>query len=139
MQAINVVMDKNELADWCADEVFPRAGMSGVDARRVLQIIRTRWKLEGAFGNVAFMLHEYGASRVEAQAYIDQYVPELPENVQAMIDFIQLPLWRAYAFTYTHGYWLLEKLFSTRGDPLLWFNRLLTEPLTASMVKEWIN
>jgi hypothetical protein len=139
MEAIHILMDKNELAEWYTNEIFPRAGLRGLDAQRELQINQVRWKLEEAFGNLAFLVHEQGASRAEALAYIDQYVPELPENVQAMIDFIQSPLWRAYAFTYTYGYRLLDQLLSNRGERLVWFTRLLSEPLTASMVKEWIN
>lgn len=139
MQAIYTVMDNDELADWYDNEIFPRAGLSGLDAHHELQITRARWKLEDAFGNIAFMLHEQGTSQAEAQAYIDRYVPESPENVREMIEFIKSPLWRAYAFTYTHGYRLLEELFFTRGERSLWFARLLSEPLTASMVRDWID
>ncbi len=139
MHGIQMLMSDEEFADWLDLEIFPRAGLKGLDAHRELQINRARWELEEIYGNVAFLIHDQNASREEAQAYINRYIPELPENILAMLDFIQSPLWRAYAYTYTYGYWLLDKLFSSRGERVFWFTRLLREPLTASMVREWIN
>jgi len=138
MQAIRVIMDQEALIGWCQDEIFPRAGLGGLDARREWSIYQARWKLEEAFGNVAFMLHDRGASREEALAYIGSHVPEVPENVSAMIDFIMTPELRSYVFSYTHGYRLLERLFAKRGRRITWFARLLSEPVTPSMVEEWV-
>ncbi len=138
MQAIRVIMDQEALIDWCQAEIFPRADLSGLDAHREWLIYQARWKLEEAFGNVAFMLHDQGASREEALAYIACHVPEVPENVAAMIDFIMTPELRSYVFSYTYGYRLLERLFVKHGRPKSWFVRLLSEPVTPRMVEQWI-
>jgi hypothetical protein len=40
--------------------------------------------------------------------------------------------------TYHAGDELLDALFAARGEPVRWFRRLLTEPVTPSQVRAWI-
>jgi hypothetical protein len=132
--------DEEQIA-WHAEELFPRAGFSHLDARREHTITANAadfGKLVGVGGNAAFLLHNQGASEEEVVAYLRQYRLLSVEEARKWADFLGNPLYRSYVFTYRYGAEMLDALFATQDDPDHWFARLLSEPVTASQIQAWI-
>jgi hypothetical protein len=85
--------------------------------------------LNNVRGNVAFLLHEQGASADEAIAYAERWGLVSRERASKMLDFLTDPTWRAYISCYLEGLPLCRRF--TAGDPER-FRRLLDEPLLPS-------
>jgi hypothetical protein len=77
-------------------------------------------------GNVAYLLHERGATVEEAREYARRWSLASDERVEKGIEFVADPTWRAYIYCYTEGIKLARRFVA--GDPA-WFRRLLTEQL----------
>ena len=80
-------------------------------------------------GNVAYMLHERGATLDEAREYARRWSLATDERVEQGIEFVADPTWRAYIYCYTEGIKLARRFVA--GDPAR-FQRLLTEQLVPS-------
>jgi hypothetical protein len=74
--------------------------------------------------NAALMIHEDGVAPEEAQAYVERWTLNPPEQAAQSIRFVTDPTWRAYSITYTAGRALCEAYL--RGEPGR-FRRLLVE------------
>jgi hypothetical protein len=74
--------------------------------------------------NAALMLHEAGASKAEAHAYLERWGLETPEWAAHLIRFITEPAQRTYIMTYSAGRELCRSYVA--GEPER-FRRLLTE------------
>lgn len=75
-------------------------------------------------GNVALMIHEDGATREEAVAYIRRWRLVSEARASHSVDFVTDPTWRAYVTTYAQGLRLCRAYAG--ADPRV-FARLLTE------------
>jgi hypothetical protein len=137
VRAREIIMSDDELIAWHADDLFPRAGFHGLDARREHALIQARRKLAGADGNAAFLLHDQGATENEVIAYLQRYTLRTPEEARKMLAFLTAPLSRSYIFTYNVGGDMLDALFAARGERERWFARLLTEPVTPGQIQAW--
>jgi hypothetical protein len=140
-RALSILMTDEEQITWHAEELFPRAGFSHLDARREHTITANAahfGKLIGVGGNAAFLLHDQGASEEEVVAYLQQYGLLSVEEARKSVDFLGNPLYRSYVFTYRCGGEMLDALFATQDDRDHWFTRLLTEPVTPSQIQAWI-
>jgi hypothetical protein len=135
--ALETVLTEAELEDWYREEILPRAGMTHIDPKRLMEINLARKKISGLAGNAAFMLHDQGKSENEISLYIQKYGLNTEKEAGQLIKFISHPLYRSYIFTYHIGYDLLEELFSN-GDRDAYFKRLLEEPVTPHQIREWI-
>ncbi len=135
--ALGVVMNQSELALWIADELSNVAGLSlSVDEVQIeLHIQQARADLNYAAGNAALMLFEDFQPQAKVLEYLRHY--QLLTAVQAdkRIEFIHHA--RAYVYTYTTGFDLLEPLLGG-NDKFTWFQRLLQEPVTPSQLKTWV-
>ena len=80
-------------------------------------------------GNVAYMLHECGATLDEAREYARRWSLATDDRVEKGIEFVADPTWRAYIYCYTEGIKLARRFVA--GDPAR-FQRLLTEQLVPS-------
>jgi len=139
-RALSILMTDEEQIAWHAEELFPRAGFSHLDARREYMITANTaqfGKLVGVAGNAAFLLHDQGASADEAVAYLQRYELLSVEEARKLVDFLSNPLFRSYVFNYRYGGELLDALFAAQDDRDHWFARLLTEPVTPSQIGSW--
>ena len=135
--ALAAVLSDEELEDWYRKEILPRAGMSHVDAKTILEVDHASRKLAGVAGNAAFMLHDRQNSPDEISRYIQEYNLSTEKEAAKTIEFISNPLYRSYIFTYHVGRELLEELFAA-GDRDRYFVRLLEEPVTPTQVRQWM-
>lgn len=135
--ALKTAIPDDELEDWYREELLPRAGMSHIDSRRMMQINKASEKTNGIMGNISFMLYDQQKSVEEAEEYLRRYTLATEQVVQHLIRFVSEPLSRSYVFTYDMGYDLLEELFAHK-DRDKYFKRLLEEPVTPSQVRAWI-
>jgi len=135
--ALKTVLTDNELEDWYREEILPRAGMSHIDPRQMIEIDKYRHKTEYAMGNIAFMLFDQHKSEKVAEEYLSRYTLSTEREIKRLIRFISDPLSRSYVFTYDIGYDLLEELFA-HVDRDEYYKRLLEEPVTPSQIRQWI-
>jgi hypothetical protein len=135
--ALETVLTEAELEDWYREEILPLAGMTHIDAKRLIEIGNASRKLAALTGNAAFMLHDQQKSEDEISQYVQKYGLRTEKEARQTIKFISDPLYRSYTFTYHIGYDLLEELFA-HGDREAYFKRLLEEPVTPNQVREWI-
>jgi len=78
-------------------------------------------------GNAALLVHTRGAPIEAAIEYLMRWGLRSRRRAEQSVRFIDDPIWRAYASTYTDGYDLCHHFVD--GDPAR-FKKLLTEPLT---------
>ena len=138
MIALDTIFSDTELEDWYRDELLPRAGMSHVDAKRMLKIVKANDKMMGISGNISFMLYDERKSESEVEKYLQKYALATDREIKQMIRFVSDPPSRSYVFTYDVGYDLLMELF-TLGDRDAYLTRLFEEPVPPSQIRQWIN
>jgi hypothetical protein len=138
VRALDVLMPEEEQIRWHAEEVFPRAGFTQLDAAREHAIDRVIRDLSGVWDNAAFLLHDQHKSAAEVSAYFQYYGLRREQEADKAVEFLSGSLSRSYVFTYSYGGKLLDVLFAARGDVTQWFTRLLTEPVTPSQIRAWI-
>jgi hypothetical protein len=137
VNALGVIFSDAELAEFLGDELCPLAGLPNVDADRLVGVARALEPLRAVAGNAALLLHRDGRPSDEVQGYIERYYLGSPKQVAQAMRFIQIPLWRSYAFNYTIGRELLAPLLEG-PDAVGNFRRLLSEPFTPTQVREWV-
>jgi hypothetical protein len=136
-RALKLVMSDEELIGWHQEELFPRAGLGQLDARREHTIGQATKHLEGVSGNAALLLHDRGASQAEVVAYVQRYGLRNEREAQQTYRFVSNPLYRSYTFTYRYGGELLDALFAARAEREQWYGRLLSEAATPSGIRAW--
>lgn len=109
-----------------ADAVYADLGVS-YDAATADAVREAREALDTVSVNAALLLHEEGAARDNAVAYIERWSLIPHESAEKNVDFITHPTWRAYVSCYSSGYTLCKGWVD--GDAQR-FRRLLTEQLT---------
>lgn len=135
--ALEALFTDDTLNAWYRDELLPRANMSHIDSKRIVEIGNALKKAGGIMGNVSFMLYDQHKSEAEAERYLQRYALSTEKERKHLIRFVSNPLSRSYVFTYDIGYDLLEELFA-HGDHDQYFKRLLEEPVTPGQIREWI-
>jgi len=138
VRALEVLMSDSELIAWHANEIFPQAGLGHLDAAREHAIVLARRRLAGVAVTAAFLLRDRAASQAEVIAYLERFGLRTEPEAHKLVSFLTAPLSSSYIFTYHAGGELLDALFAARGEPVRWFRRLLTEPVTPSQVRAWI-
>ncbi len=134
--ALGVVMDKFELAQWIGGELGKIAGLnlSLEEVQTELQIQHARADLNYAACNAALMLFEEFQPEAKVLEYLRHHQLLTSTQADKRLEFIHHA--RAYVYTYTSGYDLLEPLLGG-NDKLSWFKRLLEQPATPSQLKSW--
>ena len=135
--ALETVLTEAEYEEWYREEILPQAGMTYIEAKRMIQISNASQKLDGLVGNAAFMLHDENKSEAEIIQYLQKYGLMTEKEAQKSIRFISSGIDRSYIFTYHMGYDLLTELFAHK-DRGTYFKRLLEEPVTPNQVRDWI-
>jgi hypothetical protein len=80
------------------------------------------------------MLFEDSATQEGVLEYLQHHQLSTKAEAEKKLEFIKHA--RAYVYTYTTGYDLLEPLL-VGNDKAIWFQRLLQEPVTPSQLKSW--
>ena len=135
-RALTTLMSDEELVDWCTAELLPRAGLAHLDARRELAIETARVQLAEVSNNAAFLLFEQAAGEAELVAYLQRYGLSTEQEAQQTIRFLKYA--RSYIFTYRYGGEILDALFAKFPDHDHWFARLLSEAVTPSQIRAWL-
>ena len=135
--AQNILFDDAQLAAFLRDQLYPLAGLAGLDIETQLRVERARQALAGVSGNAALLLHRDGWAPEKVQAYVEHYSLRTPEEASHSMNFLTNPLFRSYVFNYAMGKALLAPLLEG-PDALANFARLLSEPLTPSQVRRWL-
>src|SRR6266498_3057126 len=135
--ALKTILPDDELELWFREEILPAAGLSHIDPKRILAISNAEDKISGIYGNAAFMLHDQHKSDDEISQYLQRYGILTEQRARHIIKFISNPLDRSYIFTYHIGHDLLEELFQ-HGNRDHYFKRLIEEPVTPSLIRQWI-
>ena len=131
-----IFSDADQVA-FLRDELCPLAGLPGADAERQMAVVRASQVLRGVVDNAALLLHRDGLSLDEVEGYVERYQLGTPEQSAHILRFIQIPLWRSYAFNYSVGKMLLAPLLQG-PDRVANFARLLSEPFTPTQVRQWV-
>ena len=131
-------MDDKEQAAWLSNELLPQAGFGHLNAQQELAIIKARGKLAGVLPNAAVLLHEQGADAREVGDYIQEYSLVTEGEARKALEFLSIPLYRSYAFTYHRGIEMVRDLFEKKGNRDYWYTRLLSEPVTPHQIRQWI-
>jgi hypothetical protein len=134
--ALNLIYSKPEQIALFQDVIYPALGLE-LDAAREYEIDRTADVLQGVRTNASFLLHDKHESVDAVSKYLQEYCLMEPANAAKAIQFQTHPLYRSYIFTYSMGGELLNRLFQARGDADKWFGRVLREPVTPQVVREW--
>jgi hypothetical protein len=109
----------------------------GDDAERQVAVSGAADRLRGVISNAALLLHRDGQSPEEVERYVERYSMGTQADVAKTMEFIQIPLWRSYAFNYSQGGELVAPLLEG-PDRVDNFARLLSEPFTPTQVREWV-
>jgi hypothetical protein len=99
------------------------------DAATADAVREAREALDTVSVNVALLLHEEGAARADAVAYLERWSLTPRESAEKSVDFLTHPTWRAYVSCYSSGYELCRRWVD--GDTAR-FRRLLTEQLSTA-------
>jgi hypothetical protein len=137
VRALDVLLSDEDQIRWHADEIFPRAGFTHLNAAREHAIAKAMRPLAGVTDNAAFLLHDQHQSQAEVSAYLQRYGLRRANEAEKTVEFLSSPLSRSYIFTYSLGGKLLDALFAAQGNVDYWFTRLLTEPVTPSQIRAW--
>jgi hypothetical protein len=135
--AQSIILADLELAEFLRDELYPEAGLTGVDVDQQIRLGRATEKLRGVDGNAALLLHRDGRPPAEVQQYVERYGLRTAQEASQTLRFIQNPLFRSYIFNYATGKALLAPLLEGE-DAVGNFRRLLSEPLTPTQVRQWL-
>jgi hypothetical protein len=138
VNALGMIFSDSDLVAFLRDELCPLAGVPGDDAERQVAISDAADTLRGVISNAALLLHRDGQPLDEVKRYAKRYLLGTPEEVHKAIEFIQIPLWRSYAFNYSMGGDLVAPLLEG-PDRVDNFARLLSEPFTPTQVREWVD
>lgn len=136
--ALKTILTQEEFEEWFRQEILPLAGMSHIDSKRMFAIIHAREKMDGIGGNAAFMLHDQHKSEEEISHYLQRYGLSTEKEARHTIRFISQPHDHSYIFTYHAGSDLLNALFQ-HGDREHYVKRLMEEPVTPGIVRQWIS
>jgi hypothetical protein len=135
--ALDLLFPTDDLAAFLRDELFPAAGLSGVDVELPGRIRKATADLRWVDCNAALLLHRDGRTPEEVQQYIEHYSLRTSKEAAHTMRFLQNPLYRSYVFNYAAGKALLAPLLEG-PDAVDNFQRLLSEPLTPTQVHDWI-
>src|ERR1051325_7023420 len=71
--ARKTVFEDDELEEWYREEMLPRAALPKADATKIMEVDRALKKMDGIWGNAAFMLYDQKKSTSEISSYVETY------------------------------------------------------------------
>jgi hypothetical protein len=135
--AEEIILDEDKYIYWLETKLLPIAGMTDLDARRLVAIKKAHDKIFGVGTNAAFMYWDEGQKGEDIKSYYQEYSLKSEKFIDNFVEnWLPHPLFHIYSFTYLHGYRLLERLFNETGDPHFWFGQLLEETYLPDQVEK---
>lgn len=134
--ALSVLMSPKEIIEF-QQRLFKQADKSSLDAVREQRITEVYGELRAIQGNMCIML-DRGESESAAIEYAQKWHVGSAGETDRMIKFIN-KFGRAYPFTYYVGRPRMEALFKRPEGMLYWAGRILTEPVTPSLMRAWVD
>lgn len=128
--AVEIIFPDASHHDWTAGVLLPEAGLPPADPAQLKRIAKAREALRWVSSNAAILHHTGHLDEAQTVDYIRAYSLATEKRAQQGFRFITNPLFRAYVFTYTEGYTLIEH--AARGDKTPIFKRLLVEQILPS-------
>lgn len=117
-----------------ADVLLPSAGIPGITAEELSRKSQASRALRHVSNNAAILYHSGQLDQTQTLEYIQTYALANPRRAQQSFRFMTDPLFRAYLFTYTEGYALIEQ--AAQGDKTTLFKRLLLDPILPSQLAD---
>lgn len=131
--AVEIIFPHGSHHDWTVEVLLPAAGLPPADAEALRRIAQARDVLRWVSPNVAILFHTGEINDAQAIEYYQAYGLVTEKRARQSFNFITNPLFRAYIFTYTEGYVLIEQAAAQHGgDKQPVFNRLLVEAVLPS-------
>lgn len=129
--AAEIIFPDGSESKWLAEVLLPAAGLSGEPPELLERLAAAARKLGYVAGNSALLYHTGQLNKEQALDYIQTYGLSTPERAARTLNFVIL--FRAYIFTYTEGYDLIDR---AAGGQAKWpvFQRLLHEPILPSQL-----
>lgn len=129
MTAREIIFPDDSTDTWLDEVLFPAIGLEPhpVDVRQAISKARKDLRYVGR--NAAFLHNSGELNTEETIDYYRTHTGSDLERAQQFMRFITSHYGRAYIFTYTVGYDLID---NTEGDKAALFKRLLTEPMLPS-------
>ncbi len=128
--ALEIIMPGRSPHDWLVDAILPAAGLPPAipaDLDRVARVVKA---LRPVGGNAAILYHTGQLDEAGALDYLRTYGLMGEKRARQTLSFITNPLFRAYIFTYTEGYALIDR--AARDGKRSLFKLLLTEQVLPS-------
>ncbi|MCP4550342.1 MAG: hypothetical protein GY835_28110 [bacterium] len=137
-RARRVLMPDEEWIEWHSEVIYPTVKLDHLDANRRYLIGKASQRLDGAYGNAAFLMHDQGKSDAEVAEYVKRFGLLSEKDAEGCVKFLRAPRFRTYYFTYLCGGMLLDELYERDERRVDWLCRLLTEPVTPGQIRDWI-
>jgi hypothetical protein len=126
--AVEIIFPDGAHHDWTAEVLLPAAGLPPADPAVLRRVGTAR---DAVSPNAAILHHTGRLDPAQTVDYYRAYALMTDQRAQRSYRFITDPLFRAYVFTYTEGYALIEQ--AARGrDKMPIFTHLLHEEVLPS-------
>lgn len=121
-----------DIHEWNEQVLLPAAGMTGETAAQMRRLQKASRQLSYVSGNAAILYHTGQLDQKQTIDYIRTYSLANPDRARKSFSFLSHPLFRAYLFTYTEGYDLIQQAGPEQKKAL--FLRLLHEQILPSQL-----
>jgi hypothetical protein len=131
--ALEIIFPNDSDDEWNVEVMLPAAGLPAEPIDQMRRIAKAARELRYVSGNAAILYHTGRLNEEQTVEYFRTYALGTEQRARQGFRFIDR--YRAYPFTYTWGYDLLEQATNGRDKTPL-FRRLLTEQILPSQLKE---
>lgn len=128
--AAEVIFPNNSSFEWTNECILPTIGLSPEPVELMVRLNQFERLVRHVMGNAAILYHTGQMNEAQAVDYFQTYALHDKAEAEQSLRFIGDPLFRAYAFTYTAGYDLIEQAANGNKTPI--FLRLLTDGVLPS-------
>lgn len=129
--ALEIIFPNDSDDDWNVEVMLPAAGLAAEPVDQMRRISKAARELRYVSGNAAILYHTGQLNEEQTVDYFRTYSLSTEQRARQGFRFINQ--YRAYPFTYTWGYDLLEQASNGRDKTPL-FRRLLTEQILPSQL-----
>lgn len=131
MNALEMLMPREEVETWLSGELAQLAGLDPDDILALLKVSAAQEKIRHVSGTAALMLLGEGRPEKEVQDFLAHYSSSTPERAAQSLRFIRT--YRGYIYTYSVGHKLVRDYVAAKGTA--GFKALLQEPLTPEQLR----
>ena len=133
--AAEIIFPGDSLYEWTAQVAIPAAGLPNISAQELRAILAPMNRIRAVGANAAIQYHSGEFSQEDVIEYMQTYNLMSENRATKAFEFMSHPLYRAYIFTYSEGYELLEQA-AVGGDKQPVFEWLLVEQVLPSELVE---